>query len=538
MTSNIPSPTTGSDIIYTLLNQSSGVSFMGPQIGVTGPHISQYQICQTASASTITCTLPGELSPNTLIIVAVSSQGGTGCPAVADNLSDSYTIDYQPSFTWECTTIAHTVQSTTTGGSLTVTFTNSPFAGHMIGAVSEVVGIDSTTPVLLTATTTALSCVGNVASWQPIITSGNSTVLAVAAGGQVFHGGEGTYVGISPYVTGPTGYLGGGNLSSALAVVMQHSGGVLTAGTYTPTATFYPSANGTCGGNPGLTYSLKPAVTTHYLQPTFRPIQFNDLQFFPSQYGNQFKFLTVASDGTFLWGLPNNQPSVFANLASCGPSAEGQSFPVTDSTTNTPGATITGGGSFHVSAYCNGTNWIVAAGTSGVAAQTCTSKFLKAVDAAATAGNCQTVTSSYVDTSIALTGSDINSGSHVVTVNGHSVAQIIYNSTATGQTSAITTTNMHTVSTSGSWRFSGDVNCTGSSAAATATLTLSWTDTSNTAQTQTVTATCTTLGSSSLGQITYSFRAKSGTNISWAVSIANTPTYDVDVALESVNGVL
>jgi len=34
---------------------------------------------------------------------------------------------------------------------------------------------------------------------------------------------------------------------------------------------------------------------------------------------------------------------------------------VTDSTTNTWGGTITGGGADHVLAYCDGTNWTVAA---------------------------------------------------------------------------------------------------------------------------------------------------------------------------------
>jgi hypothetical protein len=35
--------------------------------------------------------------------------------------------------------------------------------------------------------------------------------------------------------------------------------------------------------------------------------------------------------------------------------------PVTDSSTNTWGATISGGGSNHVLAYYNGSNWTVAA---------------------------------------------------------------------------------------------------------------------------------------------------------------------------------
>ena len=49
----------------------------------------------------------------------------------------------------------------------------------------------------------------------------------------------------------------------------------------------------------------------------------------------------------------------FANLPA--PAVEGMLVAITDSTTNTWGATITGGGAFHVLGYFNGTNWTVAA---------------------------------------------------------------------------------------------------------------------------------------------------------------------------------
>lgn len=52
-------------------------------------------------------------------------------------------------------------------------------------------------------------------------------------------------------------------------------------------------------------------------------------------------------------------PVVFASVP--GTPAEGMIVPVTDSTTATWGATITGGGTNHVLAYYNGTNWTVAA---------------------------------------------------------------------------------------------------------------------------------------------------------------------------------
>ena len=112
---------------------------------------------------------------------------------------------------------------------------------------------------------------------------------------------------------------------------------------------------------------------------------------------------------------------------------------------------------------------------------------------------------------------------------------IAYTNTVAGRTTAITDTNMAAVGGSPLlYRFSGTINCTTTSSAATATLNLKWTDSSNTVQTQSVTATCTTLGSSSVGQITYTLRARNATNVTFGVTIANTPTYDVDVRLETM----
>jgi hypothetical protein len=55
--------------------------------------------------------------------------------------------------------------------------------------------------------------------------------------------------------------------------------------------------------------------------------------------------------------------TTFSTLPACASGTEGTMRPVTDSTTNIQGSTITGGGTNHVIAYCNGTNWIVNAGT-------------------------------------------------------------------------------------------------------------------------------------------------------------------------------
>lgn len=52
---------------------------------------------------------------------------------------------------------------------------------------------------------------------------------------------------------------------------------------------------------------------------------------------------------------------LFAALGTCNSGAEGTFGPVTDSTTATWGATITGGSTNHVLAYCDGSAWTVAA---------------------------------------------------------------------------------------------------------------------------------------------------------------------------------
>jgi hypothetical protein len=65
--------------------------------------------------------------------------------------------------------------------------------------------------------------------------------------------------------------------------------------------------------------------------------------------------------GTLKWPFFQMTPNTFAGLAACSSATQGRTAAVTDSTTNTWGATITGSGSDSVMAYCDGTNWTVAA---------------------------------------------------------------------------------------------------------------------------------------------------------------------------------
>jgi hypothetical protein len=71
--------------------------------------------------------------------------------------------------------------------------------------------------------------------------------------------------------------------------------------------------------------------------------------------------LWVKESGSGNTGWVAHGPVLFSTLAACSSGIEGRQATVTDSTTNTWGATITGLGSNHVLAYCDGTSWTVAA---------------------------------------------------------------------------------------------------------------------------------------------------------------------------------
>ncbi len=64
---------------------------------------------------------------------------------------------------------------------------------------------------------------------------------------------------------------------------------------------------------------------------------------------NTLQFQSVTVTGT---------ATTFVNFPACSTSIEGSTRPVTDSKVNTYGATIAGGGLYHIKAYCNGTSWI------------------------------------------------------------------------------------------------------------------------------------------------------------------------------------
>jgi hypothetical protein len=124
-----------------------------------------------------------------------------------------------------------------------------------------------------------------------------------------------------------------------------------------------------------------------------------------------------------------------------------------------------------------------------------------------------------------------------VATAGYGATPIRGSVVATAQAAAISTTTVYAVPATSNalFRISGNIGCTTSSAAATATLTVAWTDTSSTAQTAVPTAaTCTTLGSASMTSFNQIIQVKLSTNITYAVAIANTPTYDLRLTVEQL----
>jgi hypothetical protein len=76
------------------------------------------------------------------------------------------------------------------------------------------------------------------------------------------------------------------------------------------------------------------------------------------------KTATVVGSGTkqeLRWtgGMMGATPGTFASLPTAAAGLEGMEANVTDSNTETWGATVAGGGSLHVKVRCNGTNWTV-----------------------------------------------------------------------------------------------------------------------------------------------------------------------------------
>lgn len=111
------------------------------------------------------------------------------------------------------------------------------------------------------------------------------------------------------------------------------------------------------------------------------------------------------------------------------------------------------------------------------------------------------------------------------------------NVSKTAQVAAIGAATLFTTGgTTALYRAHVSVECTTTSAAATVTPSILYTDTAGTVQTVTGTAaTCTAANAAANTSQDVTFRAKNATNIQYQTTIANTPTYDISVAVEQLS---
>lgn len=214
-------------------------------------------------------------------------------------------------------------------------------------------------------------------------TSGNATIVASGYTTAVFDSATvtvGDAIGVSS-TAGPVTDLGSPNPSSGSPigqVVASPAGAVPSGCTAQPGCwiNLQMGASGGSGGsthnvvnNPSSTQTITPTATGVVPLVTSCPsgAAATDLCFkVVDGAGNTI--LSVQKNGQVTLGNSINgtptinlAPHAFSTLAACASGTEGTMAAVTDSSSATWGATISGSGSNHVLAYCDGTNWTVAA---------------------------------------------------------------------------------------------------------------------------------------------------------------------------------
>lgn len=122
-------------------------------------------------------------------------------------------------------------------------------------------------------------------------------------------------------------------------------------------------------------------------------------------------------------------PQAFASLPTCAAGIEGEQASVNNSTTNSQGATITGGGTNHVEAYCNGTNWVVVSGTggggAGISGATANGAVYATSSTAATSTVAMTDGQVLVGSSTGIpANATLTQGSGITVTNGHNTITI------------------------------------------------------------------------------------------------------------------
>ncbi len=127
--------------------------------------------------------------------------------------------------------------------------------------------------------------------------------------------------------------------------------------------------HGLVAGGGGVCYFADVANDAGHLPNSFsQSVQFDSvnsagIDVFTSVRANPQNSLEVSSGGSpgTSFGSIRQVPTTFADLPACGTTVEGTTATVTDSYVNAWGTTVAGGGTNHVLAYCDGTQWTVAA---------------------------------------------------------------------------------------------------------------------------------------------------------------------------------
>lgn len=138
-----------------------------------------------------------------------------------------------------------------------------------------------------------------------------------------------------------------------------------TAGTYGNIQVLCYSSSTAISGSTQTVTLAPPAIRIPLNVAGISVLAYSDIEVTLPLQGAKYFNLVFNVERTFngtLWIDTGSAGAVvFAALPACATGLEGTKRSISDSTTVTWGATITGGSSSHVLAYCDGTNWTVEA---------------------------------------------------------------------------------------------------------------------------------------------------------------------------------
>ena len=252
-----------------------------------------------------------------------------------------------------------------TSGSLYGSVLNLPLANGCLDITSGVVGTTGSACGSGSSFITSLTTTG---------TSGPATVISGVLNIPQYTGGSGptletngssnssqsvlnfvnpsTFNGLTITFSNPTG----GNETFAL-------GGTLGNAGLTNSATTVNGQTCTLGSTCTISTGLISGLTTGFIPKASSATALNNSHI--DDGVTTASTVTITEPVVVNTGGPVNSAqlgtNVFSALPACTSGVEGTWAPVTDSTTNTWGATITGGGTDHVLAYCDSAQWTVAA---------------------------------------------------------------------------------------------------------------------------------------------------------------------------------